>query len=238
VPEALSASEAGKAVSEHAQHAATHDGGRHGREHRHERLIPIAEGVLLAVVTLVAAWTGYSAAKWEGKSSIELAKAASSRTQASGDFQQSLTVAAQDTVNFGIWFNAYLTGNVLGQALAEKRFRPGYDVAFRAWLATKPFTNPNAPKGPPYMPEYKTPGQTAATQLDAAANAHFAAGQKANKNGEDYIRVTVILASVLFIVGISSHFPTSAVRIGLTAVGALLLVLGAVAILQLPGPPP
>jgi hypothetical protein len=149
-----------------------------------------------------------------------------------------LTVRAQDAVNFGVWFNAYLTGNVVGQALAEKRFRSGYDVAFRAWLATEPFSNPNAPKGPLYMPQYKPPGHAAAVRLDAAASAHFVEGQRATKNGEDYIRVTVILASVLFIVGIGSHFPTSAVRIGLTAVGALLMIFGVVAILQLPGPPP
>jgi hypothetical protein len=236
VPEGLSATEAGKTASEHAEHAAKHDG-KNG-ESRHGRLIPIAEGVLLAVVTLVAAWTGYSAAKWGGRSSIELAKASSTRAQANRAFQDALTVRAQDAVNFGIWFNAYLTGNVLGQAIAEKRFRPGYDVAFRAWLATSPFSNQNAPQGPQSMPEYKPPGQAAATLLDAAASAHFTAGEKANQHSEDYIRVTVILASVLFIIAIGSHFPTSAVRIGLAAVGALLLILGAVAILQLPGPPP
>jgi hypothetical protein len=49
--------------------------------------------------------------------------------------------------------------------------------------------------------------------------------------------VTVILASVLFIVGISSHFPLRGVRIGLVVVGAALLIFGAVEILQLPGPP-
>jgi hypothetical protein len=47
----------------------------------------------------------------------------------------------------------------------------------------------------------------------------------------------VILASVLFLVGISSHFPLRGVRIGLVAVGAALLLFGAVQILQLPGPP-
>jgi len=50
------------------------------------------------------------------------------------------------------------------------------------------------------------------------------------------IRVTVILASVLFLVGISSHFPLRGVRIGLVTVGAVLLF-AAVQILQLPGPP-
>ena len=52
------------------------------------------------------------------------------------------------------------------------------------------------------------------------------------------IRVTVILASVLFLVGISSHFPLRGVRIGLVTAGAVLLLFAAVQILQLPGPRP
>jgi hypothetical protein len=232
MPEALAATEVGKEISEHAKHVRVHE-----ERHRHERLIAIAEAALLSIVTLTAAWSGYSAAKWEGESSIKLAQASALRTQANRFSSSAITVRAQDSVNFGIWFNAYLSGNVLGQALAERRFRTGYDVAFRAWLATSPFSNPEAPKSPAYMPQYTVPGQAATTRLDAAADEHFAEGQKANKHGEDYIRVTVILASVLFIVGISSHFRAAVVRVGLTAVGAALLVLGAIAILQLPGPP-
>ena len=51
-------------------------------------------------------------------------------------------------------------------ALAENRFRPGFHVAFDAWRATSPETNPNAPRGPIYMPQYRQPGlRKAAAQL-------------------------------------------------------------------------
>jgi hypothetical protein len=231
MPEALSATEVGKEISEHARHADPQ------AETRRHRLILIIEAVLLSVVTLTAAWSGYSAAKWEGESEIQLSDGSSFETQANRAYEGALTVRAQDAVNFSVWFNAYLGGDVLGQAIAEKRFRPGYDAAFRAWIATDPFSNPDAPKAPQYMPQYKLTGLTTSKRLDAEATARFSAGHLAAKHGQDYIRVTVILASVLFIVGISSHFPLSAIRIGLTAVGAALLILGAVAILQLPGPP-
>jgi hypothetical protein len=229
VSEPLSATEIGREISEHARHA--------DAQTRRQRVILIIEAVLLSVVTLTAAWSGYSAAKWEGESDIQLSDGASLETRANRAFQDFLTVRAQDSVNFGVWFNAYLAGDVMGQAIAEKRFRAGYDPAFRAWLATDPFTNPNAPKSPQYMPQLHEPGLAQARHLDDEAHAHYAAGHKAAKHGQDYIRVTVILASVLFIVGISSHFPMSAIRIALAAVGGLLLILGAIAILQLPGPP-
>jgi hypothetical protein len=229
MPEGFSATEVGKEIGEHAH--------EHGLVHRHERLISIVEALLLSVVTITAAWSGYSAAKWGTESSLQLAKASATRTKANRAFQQSLTLRTQDAANFNAWFAAYLAGSKRDERVAEKRFRPGYDVAFRAWLATKPFTNPSAPKGPQYMPQYKPAGAARARLLDAQADAYYAKGEHAAITGDKYVRVTVVLASVLFIVGISSHFPLRAVRIGLVVVGAALLIFGAVEILQLPGPP-
>ena len=230
MPEGLSATEVGKEIGEHAAH--------HGRAHtRRDELISIGEAVLLSIVTIVAAWSGYSAAKWSTHSSLDLAQATATRTKANRAFQQSLTLRAQDAANFNAWFAAYLNGNKSGERVAERRFRDQYDVAFRAWLATKPFTNPNAPKGPQYMPQYKPSGAALAQRLDRTADAHYASGEHAATISDKYIRVTVILASVLFLVGISSHFPLRGVRYGLVTLGAALLVFAAIEILSLPGPP-
>jgi hypothetical protein len=222
----------GTEIDEHAERSV-----EHAERHRHDRLITIAEAVLLSIVTITAAWSGYSAAKWGTESSLQLAKASATRAKANRAFQESFTLRAQDAANFNAWFAAYLAGSKRDERVAEKRFRPQYDVAFRAWLATKPFTNPSAPKGPQYMPQYKPTGAAESKVLVAQADVHYARGQHAGITGDKYIRVTVILASVLFIVGISSHFPLRGVRIGLVAVGAALLLFGAVQILQLPGPP-
>jgi hypothetical protein len=232
VPEGLSATEAGKGLSEHLSR--THE---RGASHPHSRSISIVEAVLLSVVTLVAAWSGYSASKWSTESAIDLSNASTERAKANRAFQGSLTLRTLDATGFNAWFTAYLQGHRAAAAVAQKRFRPAYDVAFQAWLATNPFTNPNAPKGPQYMPEYKPAGEAQAERLDREADALFAHGEKAASTADEYVRVTVILASVLFIVGISSQFPVSAVRYGLIALGGVLLVFGAVEVLQLPGPP-
>ena len=230
MPEGLSPTEVGKEIGEHAAH--------HGRAHtRRDELISIGEAVLLSIVTIVAAWSGYSAAKWSTHSSLDLAKGATIRAKANRAFQQSLTLRSQDAANFNAWFADYLSGNKRGQEVAERRFRDQYDVAFRAWLATKPFTNPNAPKGPQYMPEYKPTGAALSRRLDRTADAYYASGEHAASTSDKYIRVTVILASVLFLVGISSHFPLRSVRYGLVTLGAALLIFAAIQILSLPGPP-
>ena len=227
--EGLSATDVGKEIGDHARAS--------GLRQRNERLISIAEAVLLSVVTITAAWSGYAAAKWGTESSLQLAKASATRTKANQSFLESLTLRVADATNFNAWFGAHLAGNKHDERVAERRFRPDYDVAFRAWLATKPFTNPSAPKGPQYMPQYRPTGAAQARLLDARADAHYARGEDAATTGDRYVRVTVVLASVLFIVGISSHFPIRGIRIGLVVVGAALLILGAVEILQLPGPP-
>jgi hypothetical protein len=234
MPEGLPPSEVGKEIHEHAAH---HVERVEEGLHRHDRLVSIAEAVLLAIVALTAAWAGYSAAKWGTEASLKLAKASATRTKANRAFQLAATTRAQDASDFNAWFVAFVAGNTNAERVAERRFRPNYDLAFRAWLATKPFTNPNAPKGPQYMPEYRPLGGELATRLDAQADAYYAQGQHAAATGDKYIRVTVVLATVLFIVGISSHFPLRSVRIGLVSLGAGLLIFAAVEILQLPGPP-
>jgi hypothetical protein len=121
--------------------------------------------------------------------------------------------------------------------LAEHRFRPEFRVAFEAWRATKPETNPNAPPGPTYVPQYRQPGIGKGKALDKEADEAFAAGATAGERSDKYVRITVFLASVLFLVGISTRFPLRGGRYALVALGAVLLVVSLVQLTQLPGPP-
>jgi hypothetical protein len=124
----------------------------------------------------------------------------------------------------------HLAGSETGMALAAKRFRPEFAAAFAAWQATNPDTNPDAPPGPTYMVEYKQPERDQADELNTQ-------GAKDGTTSDNYVRTTVFLASVLFLVGISGHFNVRAARYGLVAVGAGLLALSVVLLLLAPKPP-
>ena len=65
--EGLSGTEVGKQLAEHANHSSGHDA-----RDRRDRLLAVAEAVLLSLVTLAAAWSGYAAAKWNGESAVLL----------------------------------------------------------------------------------------------------------------------------------------------------------------------
>src|SRR5205807_6885190 len=123
------------------------------------------------------------------------------------------------------------------QQLAIKRLRPGYKPAFFAWLATDPAHNPNAPPGPAYMPQYVLPQQAAASNYDRQADEAFARGQSAGATADKYVRDTVFLATVIFLVGISSHFEVRQARYALGVVGVILLGFAIVQLLGLPAPP-
>src|SRR5262249_19638474 len=122
-------------------------------------------------------------------------------------------------------------------ALAVRRFRPDFKVAFDAWRATNPETNPHAPKGPTYMPQYHQPGLAEAAALDRQATETFNDGTDAGATSDNYVRVTVFLASVLFLIGISTQFRLAGVRYGLVVVGAALLIASLVQLTQIAAPP-
>ena len=229
VSEGLSATDVGKEIGQHAKHA----GGQGGQD----RALSIGEAVLLSIVTIVAAWSGYSAAQWGTESSLALAQASTTRTKANRAFQESVSFRAADAATFNAWFTAYLLENDEAMEVAEGRFRPEYRVAFDAWLATDPFTNPDAPAGPQAMPEYVPTGLANSRELDKEADEQLAEGDDAAETADSYVRTTVILASVLFLVGISTQLPLRAVRYGLLAVGTGLLIFGGVLILLLPPAP-
>jgi len=181
--------------------------------------------------------TGYAAAKWGTESSIQLAKASAQRTRANRFDNDAIVTRTLDSVSFNAWFSAFSVGNKKAEALAVKRLRPGYRPAFNAWLATDPAHNPNAPPGPSYMPQYVIPAATASKVADAAADEAFAKGTDAGETADKYIRDTVFLATVLFLVGISGHFRVVQARLGLIGLGAALLVFSVIQLLGLPGPP-
>lgn len=232
MPEGLSAAEVGKEISEHGKHSAESGDGDH-----RDRLLSITEALLLSLVAVLAAYSGYAAAKWGTESSISLAKASAARTKANRADLEGLQIRTLDSVSFNAWFSAFTAGNVNAERLAEKRLRPGYRPAFYAWLATDPAHNPKAPPGPSYMPQYVIPQEAAANADDAQADAAFAKGTAAGATGDKYVRDTVFLATVLFLVGISSHFPLRQARYSLIAVGTLILAFSIVQLLGLPGPP-
>lgn len=238
--EGLDPIETGKKLHEHGEDrpGQTERGESHDRgDDRQARIVQICEVVLLALVTIAAAWAGYSAATWGTRSRIDIARSSALRTLATRADLKAISIRNFDASTFNAWFTAYTLNSPRKEAVAERRFRPQFRVAFNAWLATNPLHNPHAPPGPTYMPQYKLAAQAQAKALDKAADAKFDAGNNDGIVGDNYVRITVFLAAVLFLVGIGSTFKLLGVRYALVAFGSALLILSVVLILRQPGLP-
>jgi hypothetical protein len=222
-------------ITRHRKHTDHHDAeppDAGGREH--DRVLSVIEAALLAVVALLAAYTGYASAKWSTESSVRLAGASAARTEANRAALDAEDTKNFDSTTFNAWFTAYIAGNASAASVAERRFRPAFKVAFNAWIATQPFTNPSAPPGPTYMPEYRQPQLAQAAALDQKASNLYALGVQAGANSDNYVRDTIYLATILFLIGISGHFRFFRIRLGLVILGGLMLMVAVVQIVTSP----
>jgi hypothetical protein len=137
---------------------------------------------------------GYQAAKEDGQQSVLYSDASVDRVQPNTAATLGQQRLAADGSMFSAWLEARAANNPRLQAMLVRRFSPEYRTAFVAWLETEPFTNPNAPPGPGYLPEYRNPQMEQATKLNEKA------GTEARHTAEEYVRATVLFALVLFLV--------------------------------------
>jgi hypothetical protein len=213
-----------------------HDRGEyhHTARRRHEIAIEIGEAFLLALVAVATAWSGYQSALWDGHSTKLYGTSSRIRIAATQNTTRGGQEQLYDATTFNFWLQAKLTDNPRLARDYQKRFRPEYRPAFRAWLATNPFSNPSAPAGPIFMPQYHNAHNARGAALNARASDVFQQGVEARETGEKYVRTTVLLATVLFLIALSQRFGLFRVRAGLLLVAVALLVISLVSIADYP----
>ncbi len=217
----------------HRIHEHGHSGGSHGSAPKSEGL-EILEAVVLAAVAILTAWSGYQAAKWDARSAASYAKASATTVLA----QEQQTLAGQDHLyditTFDSWLEAHSRGEKPLADLLERRFRPEFATAFAAWQKTDPFRSPNAPPGPSFMPEYRNARTEASRKLAEEAHKLYEGGVAHRETGDQYVRITVVLATVLLITALSQRFRIRGPRVGLLVVAFVLLAAAIYWILTFP----
>jgi|SRR5437016_2103273 len=195
-------------------------------QQRIDRWFQVVTAIMLGVVAVATAWSGYQATRWAGEQSTLYAQASALRVVSTRDSTLAGQLKLYDFIAVNNWLNAYMQGNTKLANIFEKRFSAELRPAFEAWLATNPFNNPNAPPGPLYMPQYKVSLEATANQLDTQAANTFAKGQAAKEQGDAYVLNTVFLATVLFLTAISENFKWNRVRAVILAVALVMLLFG------------
>jgi hypothetical protein len=194
-----------------------------GTEHRTRRLEFIST-LLLSAATVLTAWSAYQSSRWSGDQATEFSQASASRTES----VRASTLAGQQTIGdvsvFTAWLTAADEGHVHLADLLASRFRGEFKVAFEAWEATSPLTDPSAPATPFVLPQYESASTREATVLEARASSEFSAATEANGRGDDYVLMTVLFSLVLFFGAISTRFESPSIQVSMVCVaGAVFL---------------
>jgi hypothetical protein len=193
---------------------------------RVERWFEVVTAIMLGVVAVATAWSGYQSARWSGEQAAFYAEAGALRVKATRDATLSGQLRLYDLVMTNSWLEAHGRGDPELMDLYERRMRSEFRPTFLAWLALDPFNNPAAPAGPLFMPQYASSFGQEAEQLEAAATEKFKDGQDANEIGDAYVLNTVFLATVLFLTAIAERFEWYAVRAVVLALAGAMLLFG------------
>ena len=115
--------------------------------------------MLLAVAAVATAWSSYQANRWNGETTkatgrVNALRIDAARAQGLAEGQTQVDIAM-----FFQWVNATATDEPELADFYAARFRPEFQPAFDAWLATDPLTNPEAPPTPFAMDEYQLAGR-------------------------------------------------------------------------------
>ena len=224
-------SEAGGSNIEIAQHLSEHS---HPSQSLGHQILEIAEAAVLAVVAITTAWSGYQAALWTGHQAERYGQASKLRVQAEGAANFANQERLYNASTMVEWLNTKAHNDKKLADLFERRFLPEFRPAFEAWTKTDPLNNPNAPPGPQMMAEYKSSKAEEAAKLNDQATEAFEQGTLDRQRSDEYVRVTVTLATVLLLIAISQRFTTRAVRVGLLLLATFLLCFPVYRIFTLP----
>ena len=194
------------------------------RRARFERGFELAATLLLAMAAVATAWSAYQSARWHS----EQAKAQSASIAARVESTRAANVANRqaqiDVALFTQWVDAFAREETELSAFYRKRFRPEFQPAFVAWVATEPRTNSNAPLSPFAMPQYKLAATAQAERLEAQAAAFSQEVGSFIQRADDYSLAVVLFAAALFFAGISTRLRSPTPRMAILGLGYVLFL--------------
>ncbi len=206
--------------------------------------IELVATVLLALATVLTAWSAFESTKWSGTQATHFARASALRTDSA---KEASTANAQEVVDVDVFVswasavaqerqrdpNASIGADGIYQpdpaelsGFLFERFRDEFQPAIKAWLAMHPLEDPEAAPTPFSLPEYHLAARQRSEKLAAGANVEAALARRDNQRGDNYVLTTVLFASVLFFAGVSTKLGSTRNRMLTVGLAVLVLIAG------------
>ena len=168
--------------------------------------------LLMALTTVGTAWCSYQSAAWTRRSNRLMNEFNALERRAGLLSVQGMQQATIHTAMFMEVLAAKQAGNEQLANFYVERFPPDVRKAYDAWLAQRPFENPNADPHP-FVPRlYEPRGTREAADATAKAASALTEARSAGSTSGQYLANTVLFATVLFFASASGKFEQQRVR--------------------------
>jgi hypothetical protein len=189
-----------------------------------EPRLELVSTVLLALATVATAWAAYQSRQWTGEQSQGYSHATATRIAVNRTAALANRQVQIDVATFIQWVDAHEQHRAALASFYRDRFRPEFDRAFTAWIATNPFQDPTAPETPFEMRQYRLNAAERADRLEQTAAVASQQAKDANERADNYMLAVVLFASSLFFAGISLKLHTVTARVVTLGLGCILFL--------------
>ena len=199
-------------MSTQTESRSQHESAAAGKRPKKKWVEPVT-ALLMALATVGTAWSSYQSAAFTRRSNRLMNEFNSLERRAGLLNIQGMQAATIHAAMFMQLLAAQQAGNEKLAEFYAQRFPPDVRKAYDAWVAQKPFENPNADPHP-FVPNlYEVRGTREAEEANAQAALKVTeARQNGNISGQ-YLANTVLFAAVLFFANTAGRFEQRRVRV-------------------------
>ncbi len=206
-----------------------------GATARRERHIDIASASILALATVLAAWSAFQSAKWSGEQATAYAQASAARQESVRNSIRAGQLTIIDVSVFEQYIDAYASGDEKLQAFYQDHAREEFRPALDAWIALGSGPDPETQPGTPFeLPEYELAANGEADRLETEAAQRFQDALTNNQRSDNYVLLTVLFASVLLFAGLAPKSRRYSIQRALIVLAGVELVVGIGLLVVLP----
>ncbi len=186
----------------------------------------VISAALLGMAAVAAGWAAYQSSLWNSDAIFTLNAAIDAQRQAMVLEVKGMQRSTIDVNIFIAYVDAVKGHKDRLAAFIYSRIPPDFKPAFDAWLATRPFVNPNAPPTPFKMKEYRLISEEESERLMGVYFERLAHARSANRIADRYILLTIPFAMVSLLSGLSTRFRTRVTRSGVVALALAVFAFG------------
>lgn len=196
------------------------------------RALEVVTVILLAIATLGSAWCAFQVSQWNGVETDEARASAAARIEASREFALATQTIAYDAAMVAQYASAFVDENDdLQRFLRNRLIRTEFLPILEQWEAE---AGTGVTTGLLETEDYVDGLLAPSLAADAEAAASVLRSEEAGSVADDYVLLTLFMASALFFAGITASFTNRLAKLMLLGAAVITLGFGAIQILDYP----